>query len=591
MKAALEKLQQLWHELYENQDEKLEVFLEELQEITHTHFSEKKVIDATWYKDAIVYSTYGDLFNRDLNGLKEKLSYLQKLGITCLWLLPILESPMKDAGFDISDFEEIRANLLGLPADASKAEKDTLFADFLTETHKRGIRLIFDIAINHTSIEHPWFQEARQSRGSPKRDYYIWSDTADKYPDARLLMKGILDSNWTKDEVSGQYYLHRFYDIQPDLNYHNPDVLLEMTRMLIGWKIRGIDGIRADAVPFLWKEEGSTCESLPQNHTIVKFFRAALDYLEPGTLLLAEACQPPKDVVAYFGDSDECQAAYHFPVMPRIYRALAEEEHSAIEMALDPDFTPEIPEDCQWFLFLRCHDELSLEMMPSEERTFIFDYYLKDPRWSYRQGEGISARLANLFERDLRKIQSAYSIMFTLPGTPIIYYGDEFAKLNDEAFYQEAIEQTGYVDSRNFVRGKIDWQQVERDLQDSDTLAYQVYHSLQNMIRVRKDHLAFSRGTLEFVHFQDAAQNVNRHILAYHRVYRGETRLVLQNLSSEEQHVCVTDDIKHHLFIVDEIHQQVYAPEEIKRERDLLLQKLVIQGDTMTLEPYAFYWL
>ncbi|MBD3307442.1 alpha-amylase [candidate division KSB3 bacterium] len=567
----LDKLRTLWQELYGNQDELLEDFLETLQQIKQTHFAEARETDPTWYKDAIVYSTYADLFHRDLKGLQEKLPYLQELGITCLWLLPVLESPMNDAGFDISNFEEVRTNLLGLPDRASPEAKEAAFAEFLSDVRQRGMRLIFDIAINHTSVEHPWFQEARQSPDSPKRAYYIWSETPDKFPKARVLMKGILEGNWTKDEVSGQYYLHRFYDFQPDLNYQNPAVLVEMTAMLIRWKIRGIDGIRADAVPFLWKEEGTTCESLPQNHTIVKFFRAALDYLEPGTLILAEACQPPREVVAYFGEGDECQGAYHFTVMPRIFRVLAEENATAVEMVMTPSFTPDIPLDCQWFIFLRCHDELTLEMVTPAEREFLYKFYTKDPRWNYRQGEGISARLVNLLDGDPRKIRLAYSIMFTLPGTPIIYYGDELAKPNDEAFYQDAIRRTGYVDSRNFVRGRIDWEQAECDLLHPNSLAYQVYHALQTMIRVRKQHHAFSWGTLEFVHFYDAQQRINTHILAYRRTWEHETRLVIQNLSAQEQQLDLDGDVK--------------------KPHDLLDQKLMVQNGRLTLPPYAVHWL
>lgn len=569
--GLLEKLSYLWEELYGTTDGQLQAFLDELHHLKRTHFAQSEEFDTTWYKDAIVYSTYADLFNRDLHGLKEKLPYLQDLGVTCLWLLPILESPMKDAGFDISNFDEIRGDLLGLPPDSSHEDRDLVFADFLYEAHTRGIRLIFDIAINHTSIEHPWFREARRSKDSPKREHYIWSDTPDAYPQARLLMKGIHESNWTYDDVSGQYYLHRFFEIQPDLNYGNPDVLLEMTRMLIRWKIKGVDGFRADAVPFLWKEKGTSCESLPQTHTIVKFFRAALDYLQPGTLILAEACQPPKDVVAYFGDGDECQAAYHFPVMPRIFRALAEEKATAIEMVMDSAFTPVIPKSCQWFMFLRCHDELSLEMVSPEERTFIYQYYTRDPRWSYRQGEGISARLATLLGNDFRKIRLAYSVMLTLSGTPIIYYGDEFAKENDEPYYQEIFALTRYQDSRYFVRGRIHWDQVEHALQNSDTLAYQVYHALKAMIGVRKAHPAFSRGSLEFVHYPAAEEAVNPHILAYYRVSDTDRRFVIQNLSSQKQRIPIDDTLK--------------------KSHDLLDQKLVVHNECCILPPYSFYWL
>ncbi len=591
MNTYLEKLRQLWHELYDGEEEKLTTFLEELQGLKRTHFSTEREIDTTWYKDAVVYSTYVNRFNEDFTGLQAKLPYLQNLGVTCLWLLPILESPMKDAGFDISNFEAIRTELLGLPADAPDEEKTRVFDEFLQEAHKRGIRLIFDIAINHTSNEHAWFLEARQSKDSPKRDYYIWSDTPERFSEARILMKGILESNWTRDDATGEYYFHRFYDIQPDLNYRNPDVLIEMTRMLAGWKIKGVDGIRADAVPFLWKEDGTDCENLPRTHTVVKFFRAAFEYLEPGTLLLAEACQPPKEVVTYLGDGDECHAAYHFPVMPRIFRVMAEGRHDAVEMVLDPAFTPHIPEECQWFVFLRCHDELSLEMVTPEERTFLFKYYTKDPRWNYREGEGISARLATLFGEDPAKIQLAYSIMFTLPGTPIIYYGDEFGAVNDEEAYQEAIERTGYVDSRNFVRGKIDWERIEQELEQPGTLAYQLYHSLQSMIRVRKQHPTFSWGTIEFIHFRNAEDEVNHHILAYFRRFNNASRLVIQNVSSEEQHVSLPQVVAPFFSVAGKDEQEFYSSDETKKEKDLLMQKLITRDSTLILPPYSFYWL
>jgi len=570
MTTLLETLQYLWHQLYDTQNiEQLHAFLQDLT-ILRQSTTIPSEPDSTWYKDAIVYSTYADLFNNNLQGLREKLPYLQDLGVTCLWLLPILESPMKDAGFDISDFDTVRSDILGVPSEATQHEKDAVFATFVTEAHRRGIRLIFDIAINHTSIEHPWFQEARRSRRSPKRDYYIWRDTPNTFPRARLLMKGIHESNWTWDDVADQYYIHRFFEIQPDLNYRTPEVLLEMTRMLLRWKLKGVDGFRADAVPFLWKEEGTTCESLPQTHTIIKFFRAALDYVQPGTLLLAEACQPPNDVVAYFGDGDECQAAYHFPVMPRIFKALGEETADAIEMAMDPAFTPAIPENCQWFMFLRCHDELSLEMVTAEERDFVYTHYVKDPRWNYRQGEGISARLATLFQKDLRKIRLAYSIMLTLTGTPIIYYGDEFGKGNDDAFYQEMLARTGYPDSRYFVRGRINWPRVERNLQQPDTLAHQIYSSLRTMIHTRQAHPAFSRGMLEFVHFPNTNNTHSSNILAYRRICEDEHRLVIHNLSAQDQQLDV-DDV-------------------LIRDHDLLDQAVVLHESTLVVPPYSFYW-
>ncbi len=479
-----ERLINLWNQLYSNMydentlssygfDEFIE-FLSQARKNYRPFFTDQK---KDWYKDALVYSLYVDLFNRDIKGLIDKLDYLDGLGVNCIWLLPILESPMKDAGFDISDYNKIRDSLTGTD--------DKIFDKFIEEAHKRGIRVIFDIALNHCSIEHHWFKEAVENKNSRKRDYFIWSDSDEKYAQARIIFKGLCKSNWEWEEKTSQYYFHRFFSIQPDLNYHNPEVLLEMTTTLVNWKLRGLDGFRADAIPYIWKEEGTICENLPKTHTVVKFFRAALDYLQEDSLLLAEACQPPKKVVEYFGDGDECNAAYHFPVMPRIYRSLAEQSDEAIKMALSADFTPQdIPENCQWMMFLRCHDELTLEMVTPEERKTVFDFYVKDPSWNFREGEGISARLATLFDENPARIKLAYSIMFSLLGTPIVFYGDEFAKTNDVDFYKQQVELTKIKDSRYLVRGKINWSEIEEKLK-GDNLSSQIYNFMVKIISTR----------------------------------------------------------------------------------------------------------
>ncbi|MCX7279206.1 MAG: alpha-amylase family glycosyl hydrolase, partial [Burkholderiales bacterium] len=312
---------------------------------------------------------------------RDRLPYLQDLGVTCLWLLPILDSPMRDAGFDISDYTRIRSELVG----GSDAAAQATFAEFLAEAHRRNIRVIFDVAMNHCSDQHHWFQEARKGPDNPYRDYFIWSDTTERYKEARIIFKGMMPSNWHPlPEDPGTYFFHRFFDSQPDLNYRNPEVLLAMCRVLLFWVAQGVDGFRADAIPYLWKEEGTICENLPGTHTIIKFFRAVLDAVRPGTILLAEACQPPAEVVTYFGDSDECQAAYHFPVMPRIYLALAQGSAKPIFDTLSTTFTPDIPADCGWFSFLRCHDELTLEMVTPEERKAIHAAYCLQPEWDFR---------------------------------------------------------------------------------------------------------------------------------------------------------------------------------------------------------------
>ncbi|MCF8020237.1 MAG: alpha-glucosidase C-terminal domain-containing protein [Vallitaleaceae bacterium] len=570
----MKNIKKIWHEiygdLYEDADKMLEPFLESIEAVKKEHFSQVSTSDHTWYKDAVVYSTYGDLFNKDLNGLKEKLDYIQDLGANCLWLLPILESPMKDAGFDISDYEGIRASLLGLPEEATSEEKNMKFIAFIDEAHKKGIKVIFDIAMNHCSIEHEWFKEARKSKDSPMRDYFIWSTDTSLYKEARIIFKGMCDSNWEHDPTTDEYYFHRFFEIQPDLNYRNPQVLIKMTKALMNWQIKGVDGFRADAVPYIWKEEGTICENLPKTHKVVQFFRAVLDYLKPGTLLLAEACQPPKEVVDYFGEDNECNGAYHFPVMPRVYKAIAEEKKDAIEMVLQPSFTPDIPKNSQWFMFLRCHDELTLEMVTPEERKYIFDHYAKDPSWDFRQGEGISARLADLMDRNLDRILLANSIMFTLLGTPIVFYGDEFAKGNDIAYYEKMYKETGYKDTRYLGRGTIDWPEVEAKLADAESLEYKTYHGVKKMIEIRNNYKVFGRGERIFIDVKDEKGDINKAILAYERTYEEESVLILQNLSQKEQHVLL--------------------PELNEMAQDLLGQKMIWKVNKLVLPPYSYYW-
>lgn len=572
----MNQIKELYYALYGNDWPEsallLETFLGDIQTIKGTHFSHNQSPSIDWYKDAVVYSTYGDLFNKDLNGLKDKLDYLVDLGVNCIWLLPILESPMKDAGFDISNYNAIRPSLLGLPEDASETDKNAVFDAFVKEAHGRGIRIIFDIAMNHCSVEHEWFQNAISSKDSDFRDYFIWSDDTSLYQEARIIFKGMCSSNWEYEPKSGQYYFHRFFDIQPDLNYRNPKVLLSMAHVLVDWKVKGVDGIRADAVPYIWKEKGTICENLPKTHTVVKFFRAVLDYLEPGSLLLAEACQPPQDVVAYFGDGDECNGAYHFPVMPRIYKALAEGKKNAIEKVMAPNFTPSIPENCQWFMFLRCHDELTLEMVTPEEREMIYKAYVTNPLWDFRQGEGISSRLAELFHFDLKRILLANSIMLTLLGTPIIYYGDEIGKANDEAYFNQCYRETGYKDSRYLARGPLDFTVIETILSDPHTLGYALYYGLKHMIHVRSQHPAFARGTLEFLDVKGETGDTNDSILAYRRQYKSDSLVVLHNLTGNQQ--------------------TLLNPMQSMQDgtTDLLSKPISAKNEFLQLEPYAFHW-
>lgn len=561
------KLFDLWASLYPGDDlQRLEQFLETL--ISQSYDYESYQPD--WYKDAVVYSLYVDLFSHDFKGLTEKLDYLKGLGVSCLWLLPILDSPMRDAGFDIRNYDQIRPELLGLEENSSVAEREEVFGKFLTEAHHHGIRVIFDVAINHCSEEHPWFIEAIKSEDNPYRDYFIWSRDKGLYQDARIIFKGMETSNW--EPLGDSNFFHRFFNFQPDLNYKNPEVLLAMCRNLLYWQSLGVDGFRADAIPYLWKEEGTDCENLPHTHSVVKFFRAILDYVKPGTLLLAEACQIPETVVKYMGDDDECHAAYHFPLMPMFYKSIALHSGQPVRNILNPSVTPSLPENGQWFTFLRCHDELSLELVyvTEEDRKYIHESYCHEPEWNFRLGEGISARLANLFQFDDRRIGLAYSMMLSLPGTPVIYYGDEFGKENDVDYYKEMIKLVGKDDTRFLVRGKINWDKRELQLADKDTFQAKVFSRIQKMLYARNKWKVFGRGSITFLNLGDLSNVHNESILAYYRKYENENILVIQNLSDESQ--------------------EVIMPSNMNSSFELINEKKIPSG-ILKLEPYAYFWL
>jgi maltose alpha-D-glucosyltransferase/alpha-amylase len=567
--SPLERIRTAWHELYPEPEsnELLENLLSELEIArSSNNFGAQP---EGWYKEAVVYALYVDFFAQTFDGLIGKLDHLKELGATCIWLLPILDSPMRDAGFDIRDYRNIRADLLGLPQDTSAEVKQLAFRDFLSEAHAHGLRVIFDIAMNHTSEEHPWFVESRKGPENPYRDYYIWNKDTNKYTETRLLFKGMCPSNWEKD--GEWYFFHRFFEFQPDLNYKNPQVLVEISRILLFWLSQGLDGFRADAIPYIWKEEGTDCENLPKTHTIIKIFRAVLDYVRPNTLLLAEACQPPHEVVKYFGSGDECHAGYHFPLMPMIFKSLAVQDASPVQNILHPSVTPEIARENQWFMFLRLHDELTLEMVTPEDRAIIHGHYCKDPRWDFRVGEGISARLSELLDRDPQKIALACSIMLTLPGTPIIYYGDEFAKLNDEAFYESFKLETGKDDTRYFVRGPLDWHQIGRELKNPDSLTSKVNIELRAQLEVRAQWPVFGRGDSQWAPIEISPRLGNeKPLLAYFRSMPGQRVLVLNNLSDREITVKAIDD-NNTEFVNLFNGRPVEAP--------------------LTLPPYGYLWL
>ena len=393
-----------------------------------------------WYKDAVFYQVYLRAFadsngdgHGDLRGLAGKLDYLKELGVSCLWLMPHYPSPLKDDGYDIADYYGVHATY-GVLDD---------FKTLLAEAHARGLRVITDLVLNHTSDQHPWFQAARADRNSPYRDYYVWSDTDHKYKAARIIFLDSEPSNWSWDAQAGQYFWHRFYASQPDLNYDNPAVRAAMLDVARFWLDLGVDGFRADAVPYLFEREGTNCENLPETHAFLKELRRFLDERYPGRILLCEANQWPEDVRPYFGDGDEFHMGFHFPVMPRIYMALKQGDAAPLDWILGR--TPEIPANCQWCTFLRNHDELTLEMVTPEERQWMWEQYAPEPRM--RLNLGIRRRLAPLLDNDRRRLELANALLFALPGSPVLYYGDEIGMGDNIALFD-----------RNGVRTPMQWE-------------------------------------------------------------------------------------------------------------------------------------
>ncbi len=495
--------------------------------------------DPLWYKDAVFYEVYVRGFYDsnadgigDFRGLTEKLDYLQWLGVDCLWLLPMYASPLRDGGYDIADYYEL------LP------EYGTLedFKHFLTEAHARGLRVITDLVVNHTSDAHPWFQEARSSPDSPKRDWYVWSDTPEKYKEARIIFTDTERSNWTWCEEAGAFYWHRFFSHQPDLNYDNPEVQQAMLDAMDFWLSLGVDGFRVDAVPYLYEREGTNCENLPETHAFLKQMRAHVAERFPSALLLAEANQWPEDVVEYFGDGDEFQMGYHFPIMPRLFMALRQEDRRPIVEILER--TPDIPEGCQWGMFLRNHDELTLEMVTDEERDYLYNEYAKDRRM--RLNVGIRRRLAPLLDNSRRRIELLHGLLLSLPGSPFLYYGDEIG-MGDNI----------YLGDRDGVRTPMQWSSDRNagfSKADFEKLYFPVINNpvygfnsvnveaqlrydtsllnwMRQMIHLRKAHHVFGRGAMRFV------KPRNRKVFAFLREGEGETVLCVFNLSQFAQPV------------------------------------------------------
>jgi maltose alpha-D-glucosyltransferase/alpha-amylase len=514
----MDRIKELWEKVYGKDNyEKLDKMLKMLQDKKNKNTYKQK--DKNWLNKGIIYSVYVDHFARDINGMKEKIPYLKKLGVKTIWLLPILESPMQDQGFDISDYYKVRSDL------GTNEE----FYELINLIHDNGMKIIFDVAINHTSVEHEYFRKSRSSKNNPYRNWYIWNKDNKKYNSTRILFKGMMNSNWEYDDKTGEYYFHRFYEIQPDLNYKNPDVLIEMINVLSFWKIKGIDGFRMDAAPFLWKEEGTNSENLGKTHLILKIFRESLDYIEEGTALIAEANQPPKDVVEYFGKGDECHAAYHFPLMPKVFLSIAESNPEYIIQALSEKNTPKIPENCQWLVFLRCHDELTLEFVTEEERKKMLKNYLHDKRWIFREGEGISGRLINLFQKDIRKILLAYSTMFSIRGTFINYFGDEIGMENNNDYFKRMKDITGYSDSRYFNRGPFDWELLNEIKNDEKKDNKKLFEKISEMIEIKNKN--------EELFNQETQLIIENNVLISKRTLNGKKLVIYNNFEDKSKNI------------------------------------------------------
>ncbi|TKK71590.1 maltose alpha-D-glucosyltransferase [Ilyomonas limi] len=534
-----------------------------------------------WYKDAIIYELHIKAFNDsnadgigDFTGLLQKLDYLQDLGITAIWVLPFYPSPLRDDGYDIADYYSINPTY-------GNVEQ---FKQFLNEAHKRNLKVITELVINHTSDQHPWFQRARRApKGSPERDYYVWTDDPTKYKDVRIIFQDFEASNWSWDPVAQQYYWHRFFHHQPDLNYDSPLVQEEVFKILDYWCAMGVDGFRLDAVPYLFEREDTNGENLPETHVFLKKLRRHVDEHFPGTVFLAEANMWPEDSASYFGNGDECHMNYHFPVMPRMFMALQREDRYPITDIFDQ--TPAIPATCQWAIFLRNHDELTLEMVTDEERDYMYKVYAKDPRAKINLG--IRHRLAPLMGNSRNKIELMNSLLFSLPGTPVIYYGDEIGM--GDNFYlgdrdgvrtpmQWSPDRNGGFSAANpqklylplILDPEYNYEAVNVEVQRSNTSS--LFWYMKRILSMRRQHKAFGRGDMQFLNVG------NPKILAFTRTYQDQTLLIVVNLSKYAQ-AAEIDLSAFNNYVPVELFSKNRFP-AIRDNHPYIL----------TLSPYAFYW-
>jgi len=535
--------------------------------------------DAGWAKEAIIYQVHvraffdsnGDGIG-DFQGLAQRLDYVQEIGVNAIWLMPFFPSPLRDDGYDISDYKSVHP-IYGTLDD---------FKTFLSGAHDRGIRVLIEMVANHTSDQHPWFVESRASQNNPKRDWYVWSDTDTRYRGTRIIFLDTEMSNWAWDPISKSYYWHRFFSHQPDLNYDEPAVRDEMWNVMKFWLELGVDGFRLDAVPYLIEREGTSCENLPETHDVIRELRKKVDDQFPGAILLAEANQWPADLRPYFGNGDEFHMAFHFPLMPRMFMGLRLEDRKPITEILQQ--TPEIPASCQWCLFLRNHDELTLEMVTDIERDYMYDIYASDK--TMRLNLGIRRRLAPLLDNDRRRIELMNGMLMSLPGTPIIYYGDEIG-MGDNI----------YLGDRNGVRTPMQWSgswnggfsTADPERLYSPPILNPVYgyqavnvlsqrrteHSLfswmKHIIRIRRSSPVFGAGSIEFLYPE------NHRVLAYIRQLGKETVLVVNNLSSAAQAVELDLGRYKGNILIEMFGRNVFP-----RIGDLPY--------LLTMGPYQFYW-
>ncbi|MFP5500878.1 MAG: maltose alpha-D-glucosyltransferase [Candidatus Sericytochromatia bacterium] len=532
-----------------------------------------------WYKDAIFYEVSTRTFRDgngdgigDFIGLTQSLDYIRAMGVDCIWLLPMYPSPLGDDGYDISNYTDIHPDL-GTIED---------FRRFMAEAKSRGLRVIADLVLNHTSSQHPWFQEARKGPDNPFHDWYVWTDDPSQYKEARIIFTDTEDSNWTWDDEAKRYYWHRFFSHQPDLNFENPAVHDAMLEIFKFWMELGLDGFRADAIPYLYEEEGTNCENLPRTHDFLKKLRAYMDEAYPEAVLLGEANQWPEDVRPYFGDGDELHMSFHFPIMPRMFMSLRKEDREPLEWIIKQ--TPDIPPNCQWATFLRNHDELTLEMVTEEERTYMYRHYAPDPRM--KLNVGIRRRLWPLMNNDRRQVELLYGLLVSLPGSPVLYYGDEIG-MGDNIYLPDRFgcrTPMQWNDNRNAGFSTAHPSQLylpvntdplynyhARNVEIAQKDSSSFYHWVKDLITLRKHHRAFSRGEIVFLYPE------NTSIFAFMRKFEDELILVVANLSSRAQPA--TLDLA-----------AFKGRRPIEMMGDVHFPLIEDAPYTLTLGAYQFYW-